>query len=357
MIQTTEYKCPIDKVNMGLTVRVPGVEVEHCWVCGGIYYDQGELEKRLGQPISMDSWESDNPPEPLSCPKCSKEMAGWKRGKMRIFFCSNCKGIWVPKMNKAKKILVSKNPKEIQIQNPLRPSSWKNRSNAIDYDDEIEPHHNLLTFLGFPYEYNEKASRFPIITMSLILINTLIYLLSRTNPIFFFNHFGFTPNTFSSTTFYTLFTYMFIHADIFHLVGNMYFLWVTGDNLEDKMGSSRFLFFYLTCGVLSILFYNIFARNSAIPNVGASGAISAMIGAYLVLFPNAKFLMIFFLYPIKISVMLLIPMWAMLQFLMSIGSPGSGVNHLAHLGGFLIGVLWILFVSKRIQWDTANPTV
>ena len=342
---------------MKLTIRVPGVEVEYCSTCGGIYYDQGELEKRLGQPISLDAWNPDNSPNPVHCPKCSQEMVSWKRGYLRIILCSHCKGIWVPKMLHAKKVLVSKNPKEIQVQNPLRSATWKRRS--LERDNEIEVHQYLLSFLGFPYEYNEKANCYPIVTVCLIWINFIVFFLLPGQESTL-NQFGFTPAHFSLATFYTVFTHMFLHGDIFHLLGNMYFLWITGDNIEDRIGSSRFLLFYFGCGILQTLICQLFDSSSSIPVIGASGAISSMIGAYLYLFPKAKILLVVLLFhPIKLPVTLLIPIWAIFQLIMAVYPSGvtSEIAYLAHFVGFLIGIIWIMVVVKRINWDIENPTV
>lgn len=352
-MEKSEHKCPLDGIKLGVGIRTPGIEVEHCWSCGGIFYDEGELEYRLGRPLVLNEWESFQAPKTQACPKCSHSMQGLKRGLMEIFHCTRCKGLWAPKVRqKNKKVVITNYPKNIRVQNPLRPSAWKGRF-AQNHDDEVEIHHYLMTMFGFPYEYNEKATRFPVVTISLIFLNTIFFLLSPLSMAFF-QKYGFTPSTFSLGQFYTLFTSMFLHADIFHLLGNMYFLWVLGDNIEDRLGSFVYAIFYLGCGLFASLFYYACYPNLTLPSVGASGAISGLIAAYLYLFPNAKFLLIFFFYPVRVPVYLLIPAWGLMQFLLMDSMGSSGVNYSAHLGGFIAGFVVIYLISQRFILELAG---
>ncbi len=139
---------------------------------------------------------------------------------------------------------------------------------------------------------------------------------------------------------------MFLHADIIHLGGNMLFLYVFGDNVEDTFGHVRYLFFYLISGIAASLMH-IFAvinTNGTIPTIGASGAISGVLGAYLVLYPRAKILtivIVFWISIVAIPAIVFLGLWFAYQFLYgTIAAPGGGVAYWAHIGGFIAGMLF-----------------
>lgn len=150
----------------------------------------------------------------------------------------------------------------------------------------------------------------------------------------------------------TLLTSTFLHAGLLHLGGNMLFLWIFGDNLEDEMGHVRFLLFYLACGIGSGAIHYLAAPSSPVPTVGASGAIAGVMGGYLLLFPKARVdilvILIIFFRIIAIPAWLMLGLWLMFQFLGGLGADpnGGGVAYWAHAGGFFIGLglvvpLWL----------------
>ncbi|MFQ5703835.1 MAG: rhomboid family intramembrane serine protease [Gemmatimonadales bacterium] len=154
---------------------------------------------------------------------------------------------------------------------------------------------------------------------------------------------------------YTVVSSVFLHGGWLHLIFNMWFLWVFGNNIEDAMGHGRFLIFYLICGVLAALAQVFTQQSSPVPMVGASGAISGIMGAYLVLYPKVRVHMLvflgFFITTISVPAYLMLLYWAFLQFLggvPTIGAGGStgGVAFMAHLGGFVAGALLIRFFTK-----------
>jgi len=147
-----------------------------------------------------------------------------------------------------------------------------------------------------------------------------------------------------------LFTCMFLHAGFLHILGNMWFLWIFGGNVEDQMGPVPYLFFYLVCGLVSGAAQLAFSWGSHIPSLGASGAISGVLGAYIVLFPSSRILTLVPLFIIwfmaRIPAVVFIGLWFLVQFLSGVGSLGAqgeaaagGVAWWAHVGGFLAGVL------------------
>ena len=145
----------------------------------------------------------------------------------------------------------------------------------------------------------------------------------------------------------TLLTYMFFHADVFHLVGNMLFLWVFGDNVEDAMGHLRFLVFYLACGVFAALFHAWMLPDSDLPLIGASGAVAGVIAAYLMLHPKVGvWVLAFKVIPLRITAGLALGVWIALQVVM-VAMPDMGpVAWWAHIGGLIAGAVLILFLRR-----------
>lgn len=148
-------------------------------------------------------------------------------------------------------------------------------------------------------------------------------------------------------------TSMFLHGGWMHLLGNVLFLWIYGDNVEDCMGHARYLAFYFLCGVAAILAQALSNPDSAYPIIGASGAISGVLGAYLMLFPRAKVLTLvalpFFLTTVRLPAMALLLFWFVVQLLsdLAAGDIGAGVAFRAHIGGFLTGMLLVIFFKRR----------
>ncbi len=153
---------------------------------------------------------------------------------------------------------------------------------------------------------------------------------------------------------YTVLTSVFLHGGWFHLIGNMWFLWVFGNNVEDAMGHGRFVAFYLLCGVLAALAQILVQPGSPVPMVGASGAISGIMGAYLVLYPRVRVHMLiflgFFITTITVPAYLMLLYWALLQAIGGApavaGAASGGVAYLAHLGGFVAGLVLIKLFAK-----------
>lgn len=155
----------------------------------------------------------------------------------------------------------------------------------------------------------------------------------------------------------TLVTSMFLHGDLFHLGTNMLYLWIFGDNVEDRLGHLAFLLFYLVCGGLAALTQVLITPSSALPMVGASGAIAGVLGAYLVLFPHARIrtllILGFFITITRLPAILLIGLWILMQFFSGFVSLGvatqqtGGVAYWAHIGGFVAGLILVFITPKR----------
>ena len=151
----------------------------------------------------------------------------------------------------------------------------------------------------------------------------------------------------------TIFTSMFLHGGLLHLGGNMLYLWIFADNVEDSMGHGRFVLFYLLCGIAAAIAQAAPATNSTIPMIGASGAVSGVLGAYVLLYPHARILvavpLVIVLYTLRLPAVLVLGIWFAGQLLSSIAAPavGGGVAFRAHVGGFVAGVLLIKLFSRR----------
>lgn len=150
----------------------------------------------------------------------------------------------------------------------------------------------------------------------------------------------------------TILSAMFMHGGLSHIGGNMLYLWIFGDNVEDNMGRVRFLIFYLLCGILATAAHILVGPNSRIPSLGASGAIAGVLGAYLIMFPQNSVRVIAFYQIIPLPAIIVIGLWGLLQFWNGFGSLGrggasGGVAYMAHVGGFVAGIVLCFFFRDR----------
>src|SRR3954451_2248530 len=166
------------------------------------------------------------------------------------------------------------------------------------------------------------------------------------------------PNPPTASPYLTIFTAMFMHGGLLHLGGNMLFLWIFGNNVEEAMGPVKYLLFYLLGGVAALALQVIFDPSSTIPTLGASGAIAAVLGGYIVLFPRARIItvifIVFFFTILELPALLVLGFWFAEQALFaahSIGIPGGGVAYFAHVGGFVFGLLAVKALAnhKRVK--------
>ena len=150
----------------------------------------------------------------------------------------------------------------------------------------------------------------------------------------------------------SLFTFMFLHGGFLHLIGNMWSLYIFGDNVEDRLGSVRYALFYLLCGLASGMTHLLFNIHSNIPTIGASGAIAGVMGAYFILYPNSRILtlipIIFIPWFVEIPAFFFLAIWFLLQFLNAAGSSGQagGIAWWAHIGGFVFGILFLKLLDR-----------
>jgi membrane associated rhomboid family serine protease len=223
----------------------------------------------------------------------------------------------------------------------------------------------------FPLKDDNPTRTTPIITIGLIVANALVFLYQISLEAggapgaqagqAFIEEFGLVPCRLTGacravgadlpSPIATIFTSMFMHGGLFHIAGNMLYLWIFGNNVEDTLGHGRYLLFYLACGVAAALAQTATGPGSAVPMVGASGAVSGVLGAYLLQFPHAHVTTLiivgFFFRLVQIPALVVLGFWIVVQVLNGLGSFGAsgGVAFFAHIGGFLAGMA-LLFVLR-----------
>ena len=211
----------------------------------------------------------------------------------------------------------------------------------------------------FPIRDHNPSGRFPVVTIALIAINILVFLsyfpvLSDSDLNRLFSTWGFIPaRVLSGSGAETVLTSMFLHAGWMHLAGNMLFLWIYGDNLEEEMGPLGFLGFYLASGAAAAGLQAMADLGSTVPMVGASGAIAGVMGGYLLLFPRAKvdvlFIFVIFFRIFALPAWIILGLWLGIQIFAGLNSSGAGggVAYWAHAGGFVAGLILTLPVWTR----------
>lgn len=210
-----------------------------------------------------------------------------------------------------------------------------------------------------PLRDTQPSRTTPVVTILIIAVNAAVFLfelsLDPYSRNYLFEVWGVVPARFN---FASLVTSMFLHGGFVHIIGNMWFLWIFGDNIEDVLGHWKFAAFYLLCGIAAGLLYVALNPDSPIPTVGASGAIAGVMGAYLVKFPRARIMTLFFfffVFFVDIPASVLLIYWFFLQLINWVGTIGyssaseqGGVAFVAHVGGFLAGILLIyIFPTRR----------
>ena len=225
----------------------------------------------------------------------------------------------------------------------------------------------------FPLRDDNPTKTAPIVTVALIVVNVLVFLYQvslgpRGGQLFVYQYGSIPAVVVGSESLparidavpplLSLFTSMFLHGGWMHLIGNMWYLWIFGDNIEEAMGRVRYLIFYLATGFLASISHVLSNIGSTIPSIGASGAISGVLGAYLLLYPRARVLTLIFLgwfiRLIYIPAGFVLGFWFVLQLLsgsMSVGQNAGGVAFWAHIGGFVTGMVLVgLFKRREVRF-------
>ena len=224
-----------------------------------------------------------------------------------------------------------------------------------------------------PLKNLRPRTHFPLVTLGLILVNFVVFFYQLSLPPRSLQAFIVTYSVIPARVqlalagshftlaqaFIPFFTSMFLHAGWLHIIGNMWFLWLFGGNVEDRLGRLLFLGFYLVCGLGAGAAQTAFSLGSSIPSLGASGAIAGVLGAYVIFFPSSKILtlvtLFFWWFFARLPAVLFIGLWFLVQFLSGVSSLGSaaegGVAWWAHVGGFLLGMLLVSGMRRKQPYD------
>ncbi|HEX6739281.1 MAG TPA: rhomboid family intramembrane serine protease [Vicinamibacteria bacterium] len=206
-----------------------------------------------------------------------------------------------------------------------------------------------------------------VVTIALVVVNVLVFLLelgqsSQGALQSFIQAWGVVPREFSAGRdlaphiplpfWSTLITSMFLHGGWMHLIGNMLYLWIFGDNIERRLGHLRFLFFYLACGIAAALAHILVNSGSSVPTVGASGAISGILGGYILLFPHNRVRVLTGYGVAAVPAVFMLGLWILIQFVNGMGEIANtpetgGVAYMAHIGGFVAGLILIAIMGGR----------
>ena len=212
----------------------------------------------------------------------------------------------------------------------------------------------------FPIRDTQPSYSRPIVTILIIVLNVVVFLheftLDDYSRNYFIANYGLIPARFHASA---VITSMFLHGGWLHIIGNMWFLWIFGDNIEDVLGHAKYLLFYLLCGIAAGMTQTFFNAGSRLPMVGASGAIAGVMGAYLVKFPHSRIVtvvFIFFFVPIEVPAVLMLLYWFIIQIFNGIGNFGyshlsqGGTAWFAHVGGFIAGILLVNLLGTRQKY-------
>jgi membrane associated rhomboid family serine protease len=213
----------------------------------------------------------------------------------------------------------------------------------------------------FPIRDTQPSYSRPIITILIIVLNVVAFLYEFTlddySRNYFIAHYGLIPARFHASA---LITSMFLHGGWLHILGNMWFLWIFGDNIEDVLGHAKYLVFYLLCGIAAGLTQTFFNVGSRLPMVGASGAIAGVMGAYLVKFPRSRIVTLvfvfFFITTIDVPATLMLLYWFFIQIFNGIGTIGyshlsqGGTAWFAHVGGFIAGIILVNLLGTKEKY-------
>lgn len=327
-------------------------EIDICPRCGGLWCERHDWDHdELGPQPTSGTYQSEPGTErapdmvvegqsTLHCPKCQRPLTVLKAGYppiCEIDLCDGCGGVWFDHREWDHLEALYDWPAEAERLNA--PPTWGNW---------------WLQFLvGLPTEFNIRPRRFPTVTVGLIAVCTIVFLIQLASPtglVFLATR---PDQVMAGREWWTLFTSMFLHAGWLHLIGNMYLLYILGDNVEDVLGPWRYLAFYLGCGIVADLVFVLSGPHVTLPSVGASGAIAGVMAAYLLLFWRARLTFMFIIKQWKVPVWLWIGFWFALNLLMLALEWGqvddmAGVAWGAHVGGFLAGLAFVWPQERKL---------
>ncbi len=340
-------ECPKCSSSTMAPVIHRGVGIDLCSRCGGVFLDGGELQKILGDAPAewgaIDALRAQRVAR--GCPACGARFNSREYGRgsgIHLDHCGRCGGIFLDR-------------DEVRL---LRFEGLRAARKSETLEELPGTGARLFSFFtGLPIEIHNPRGRPPVMVIVLLLVNAAVFLLTLRewkHGHDVFPAYGIVPAVaLQADQAYRFLTAMFLHGGILHLVANLYFLWVFGDNVEDRFGHVGFLILYLFWGVAAGVADAALDPSSVQPRVGASGAISGVLGAYIVLRPRATLFFWVLIFPVRVRAVAYILVWAAIQVVFA-GMHFPGVAWWAHASGFAAGVLSaaLLRTSKLV---TALP--
>jgi len=340
--------------------------VDICPRCKGIWFDSGELVDFVRQLTKSEDIHPETPrlfeprkvrtldtvkEEDKICPHCKSVMHRFNYcydSNVFLDKCPSCHGIWTDR-GEAQKIAqyMKVDARIVEIGEDLtRQTDSLERIGELgqlgtDLSSRVGFGMFFMPRLILPLSDDTERERFPVITIAIIVLCVLAFLgqvFGVTEPQKFLLTFGFIPRHFFSLG---LITSMFLHGGIIHLIGNMYFLWLFGDNIEDRFTRLGYVVFYLSCEIAANILHSIFNWHSTIPAVGASGAISGVMGAYMIFYPIATIKVLFIHRVVDVPAWMFLGAWFIFQLIFALMPNNTGYSNIAwfaHIGGFVFGV-------------------
>ncbi|MBN2362061.1 MAG: rhomboid family intramembrane serine protease [Deltaproteobacteria bacterium] len=335
-------RCP--RCSFALTPTMQGnIELDHCDRCGGNFLDPGETRQIFGEDAEPSAWVAKNfarslGASKLRCPAAHGPLEAFELRfagqQVVVDVCPKCKGLWLDR-NEGKELAII-----VEAERDAERLAESSAGGVKTYLFQL--------FTGFPLEVYNPVRRRPWMLYLMLLVILAAFGAELTFGRQFVEHWWLDPGKLAhGDQIWGIVTYGLLHAGIVHLIGNVYFMWVFGDNVEDALGKLGFSAVFFLASIAGGLLHVFTSVGHPIPVLGASGGIAGLLAAYLVLFPRTKLWIVFFFIRFKLSVLWYFGIWIGLQFLYaSLGMPG--IAWYAHIGGFFCGglVAWLLRPKK-----------
>lgn len=317
-----------------------GVQVDACGRCGGTFLDPGEAAAVIGQKADPNTWPKEvfaRPPMPsrLACPSGHGPMWSFQLGfedkTVEVDACGVCHGLWLDAGEAATLDELTKHAAAESTDPGSSKGAWGTLGAYV-----------LMLAAAVPIEVYNPVRRRPVLVWSLVGLLCVLFMVEVAVLATFgepaLRAVAVVPAMALHGHVHQFVTYAFFHGGLLHLLGNLYFLWIFGDNVEDRLGRGRFLLLYFVTSIVGGVAHAAANPGGTMPMVGASGAIAGLMGAYLVLFPRVKLWVVLFFVRFKVRAIWYLLVWFGLQFLVPMGD-GAHVAWLAHVGGFAAGVV------------------
>jgi len=319
--------------------------LDHCRRCGGTFLDPGEESVAIGFPAAPQVWEQSSVTHKMKSSKlrCPEDQAplityavAFEDERVEVDLCPECSGLWLDAQEGMK------------LRDIVMAAGQSTETDLVSPEEQPGiPSYLFQMFSGFPMEVWNPRRTYPTFTFGLIGILYAVFTY-QVSVVFFGGEdagpqviqvFGLVPNkVLGGQQLWTLITCAFFHAGIVHILGNTYFLDVFGDNVEDLLGKRRFLFLYFVSAIVGSILQVGFQTDPAMPSIGASGAVAGLMGAYLVLFPRVKLYLVLFFLRFRLGVTWYLGFWVGFNVFNAFAG-GEDVAWMAHVGGFIAGVL------------------